>query len=470
MDLMRELVQWVEETKFEDLPIGVVESAKKLTIDALGVAIAGSNALGVNTVADLVLEWGGKGEASVLIRGGKVPAPNAGLVNCTMARALDFGDAHEGGGGHLSETFVPVSLVLSEYATRPVSGKDYILAMALGAELSCRLRCATTVFPGWLAETFAPFGIVATAGKLLGFSPEQFMDGMGIAYSQCSCNRQGALAGALNIRLQQGLAASGGITAAILALRGITGARDVLEGTYGLYPLYLKNQYKRERITDGLGARFQFTCTSLKPFPCCKHAHIPIVATLDLMKENNIKPESIEEIQVGTNSEAYLGCAVGENKYRPQSVIDGQFSIPYTVASAAVRQKVFIDDFTDDAINEEKVLEMARRVKVRVDPEIDSIGAKVSPAETSIKTKNGKLYSRRAEFVKGSPRDPMTWEECVAKFRRCVPFAAKPLPGRAVSQVIDIAGQLENAPDVREVVRLLSQAPNERRPSDFLTS
>ena len=456
MDLMRELVQWVEETKYEDLPLGVIDSVKKLTIDALGVAIAGSSALGVETVADLVLEWGGKGEASVLIRGGKVPAPHAGLVNCTMARALDFGDAHETGGGHLSETFVPVSLILSEYAARPVSGREYILAMALGAELSCRLRCATTVFPGWLAETFAPFGIVATAGKLLGFTTEQFMDGMGIGYSQCSCNRQGALVGALNIRLQQGLAASDGITAAIMAARGITGARDVLEGTYGLYPLYLQNQYKREKITEGLGTEFQFTRTSLKPFPCCKHTHIPIVSTMDMMKENDIKPEEIEEIQVGTNTEAYLGCAVGDNKYRPQSVIDAQFSMPYTVASAAVRQKVFIDDFTGDAIKEEKVLEMARRVKTRVDAEIDGLGAKVSPAVTSIRTKNGKFYSRRAEFVRGSPRDPMTWEECVAKFRRCVPFAVSPVPGHAVDQVIQIVGRLENAPDVREVVRLLS--------------
>jgi 2-methylcitrate dehydratase PrpD len=456
MELMDELVTWVRGATIEDLPSDVIDTAKKLTIDALGVAIAGRDALGIPDISRLVCEWGGAEEGTLLLRSKRVPLPNAALVNCSMARALDFGDAHEGGGGHLSETFVPVALLLAEYAKRPVSGSEFLLAMSLGAELSCRLRCASTVYPGWLAETFAPFGIVATASRILGFDHETAMHGMGIAYSTCSCNRQGALVGALNIRLQQGIAASSGVTAAILASRGLTGARDVLEGTYGFYPLYLKGQYRREAILEGIGREFLFTGTSLKPWPCCKHTHIPVALTMRIMQTRGIRPPDIAAIDIETNEEAFIGCASGDNKLRPRSIIDAQFSLPYTVASAAVRGKVGLDEFSDEAIADGDVLAMASRVSVRVSADIQRLGHKISPASVTLRTRGGDVYREHAEHVRGSPRDPMSWKECVDKFHACVAYSPAEVPDSSLRRLIGLIADLEHCDDVREIAHILS--------------
>lgn len=457
MDMMERLVQWIEATRYEDLPPEVVAMVKSLTIDTLGVAIAGSTAEGVKATADLVTEWGGKQEATLLVFGAKVPAPNAALSNCTMARALDFGEVHEGGGGHLAETFVPTTLVLAECTSRPVTGKEFILAMALGAELSCRLRCALTTYRGWIAETFAPFGIVATGGRLLDFTRNELLNGMGLAYSQCSCNRQGAVGGALSVRLQQGLAARAGITAVILARRGITGARCVLEGEYGLYPLYARSEYEPARLTEGLGKEYQFAETSLKPYPSCKFTHVPISAVLEMVNVHDVKPEEIEEITVITSTKAYAGCAQGDNKYRPRNPVDAQFSIPYTVACASVRRKVFIDDFSEEAIRDERLLQIAKRVRVNVDTALDKLPGITAPNRLELKTKNGREYSRYLEFVKGHPKNPMTWEECVEKFKRCTRFSARPLSDDTVDQVVKQVADLQDAKDVRQIVRLLSE-------------
>ena len=167
MDLMNVIINYIIKAKYEDLSAQTVEAIKKSFIDTLGTTVAGSSAEGTKTLLELVMGWGGKRESTILVYGGMVPMPNAALVDCTMARALDFDDVHDGRGGHLSATFVPVSLVLAEYMQKPISGKELILAIAVGSDLSCRLRCALTTYPGWQAETFAPFGLWPWAGNLL---------------------------------------------------------------------------------------------------------------------------------------------------------------------------------------------------------------------------------------------------------------------------------------------------------------
>ncbi len=455
MNLMQAILKYIMTTSYEDLGTPTVEAIKKSFLDTLGVLIAGSSAEGIQTVLDLIMDWGGKREGSILVYGGKVPIPNAALINCTMARALDFDDVHDTGGGHLSATFIPVSLVLAEYIKRPIKGRDLILAIAIGSDLSCRLRCAMTTYPGWQAETFAPFGIIAMAGKLIGFQEEQLINGMGIAYSQCSTNLQGYVDGALSVRLQQGLGAKAGILATLLAERGFTGARDVFQGMYGFYPLYIRNEYDPEVITDQIGKRFEIVNNSIKPYPCCKYTHIPIYATLKILNDHSIHPKEIKEITVFTNSKAYNVTGTGDNKYYPKSIVDAQFSIPYTVATAAINKRVFLDDFTITSITRSEILELAERVRVRVDPELDKIAGFTVPNRVELESNEGNRFSEYVEIVKGHPKNPMTMAECIDKFKECVRFSARPLDQGKLMEIIQLICDLEKVNDVRKMVELL---------------
>lgn len=460
MDLMYDVVKQELKVKYEDLPSNVVEVVKKALLDTLGCAVAGSPALGLPELVGLVKDWGGKPECSILVYGGKVPAPNAVLANCTMARAQDFDDVHEGRddkgmGGHVSATFIPTMLALAEYADRPVSGREFILAAALGSDLTIRLRAAVTAKLGWLADTFAPFGVVAGGGRLLGFDEEKMLNGMGIAYSQCSCNRQATADGAMTIRLQQGLGGRAGVTALVLAQKGFTGAKNVLQGAYGLYPLYCRNEYDPAVVTDKLGKEFEIAYVSVKLYPCVKFAHGGIDGALALMRENRLKPELVEEVNVTVNAWAYEAIGGGEVKYRPRTIMDAQFSSAYTVATAILKGDVFIGDFTEKAIKDPKVLDFAKKIKVGVDPELEKL-AGMPPTTVEIKTRDGKRYSKRVECVKGHPKNPMSMAEMIKKFRKCLAFSARPLPEANIARVVEMAQGLEKVKDVREIVKQIA--------------
>ncbi len=456
MDLMRRIVNHILEIRYGDLSPEILEVTKKLFLDTLGTTIAGSSAEGSKILVDLVKGWGGKQESSVLIYGGMVPAHHAAFVNCTMARALDLDDVHEAGGGHLSATFVPVSLVLAEYIQRPITGQELILAIAMSADLACRIRCALTTYPGWLAETIAPLGVVAMGSKLLGFDEERVINGMGLAYSQCSGNLQANLDGALTVRLQQGIGAKAGVLATMLAEKGFTGAKDVFEGLYGFYRLYGQGKYTAEVVTDQLGKRFEIVNDSIKPYPCCKYTHMPIYGILEILKDHGLDSKEIDNIKVFTNSNAYNVTVVGDYKYNLRNIVDAQFSIPYTVATAAIRGKVFIDDFTDKSIRDREVLELAQKVKVEIDPKLDKIPQMITPARIELTTKRGKHLSKVVEYVKGHPKNPMTMAEVTEKFRRCLPFASIPLEQGKVDQLIEAVSHLEEVEDVRRLAKLLT--------------
>jgi len=137
---MEELAQFVVETDYEDLPPEVVEYIKKLFLDTLGITIGGSLQKAIPEIVSLVKSWGGAEHSTILIYGGKVPAPNAAFAIGPMTRALDMGDTHPQA-CRISEYVVPALLPAAELRGG-VSGKELITAYALAAELGGRIGVA----------------------------------------------------------------------------------------------------------------------------------------------------------------------------------------------------------------------------------------------------------------------------------------------------------------------------------------
>lgn len=455
MDLVEKVIDYILGTEYRDLDERTIDAVKKVVVDAMGAAVAGSSAEGIGRLVDLIRDWGGKHEAMILVYGKKVPAFQAALVNGAMARAWDIDDVHEAGGGHLGASLVPTAFILAEYAQRKITGKDLILAVAIATDLACRLRLALKEQFGWVIETFAPFGVVAEASRFLGFDRKQTLAAMGLAYTQCSCNSQGVVDGTLSVRLQQGIGAKAGVLATQFAQIGFNGPRNVLEGVYGLYPLYGRGQYDPTVITSALGERFEIVNTSIKPYPTCKHTHIPIFTVAEVLKEHAIRPTEIAQVVVHTNQAAYNKCASSPTKRRPCSVVDAQFSIPFTVGLAAVNGRVSLHDLNEENWKDELILSIADKVEVQVDAELDKIPRQIVPNVIELRTAVGERFVRRVEFVKGSPRDPMSLTDCLEKFQDCVAFAAKPIEGGNVSEFMRMAESLEEVDDVRRMAELL---------------
>ena len=453
------LAKYVTGVTYDALPAEVVEAAKKDILDTLGVAIAGSSVPGGREITELVKEWQGKGESTLIMQSIRVPAPFAALVNGTMAHALDFDDAYERAVLHAGVSSVPAAFAVAE-RIGDVSGKALIAAVTLGIDVTCRLGDASNVDPSEVGfmytSVYGFFGAAAAAGKLLNLNEEQMLNAFGIAYAQASGNFQAVVDGALTKRMQAGFASSGGLMSALMASKGLTGARESLEGQKGLFPVYLQGNYNPEALAADLGQQFAVVDLSFKPYPCCRATHPAIDAALALARDYNIAPEAVDEISVVTGEAARLICEPLEVKQNPRVFVDAQFSIPWMVATALVKGKVTIDDVTPEAITNKRVLAMASRVKPEIDDRIGS-GRGTPPAEVRIKMKGtDTVYSKKEDLPKGHPNKPMNWAELCDKFRDCASHGAKALSGDHIQKVIQMITDLERVKDVGEIMKLLS--------------
>jgi 2-methylcitrate dehydratase PrpD len=444
------------DTKYENLPAEVVDATKKEVLDLLGVALGGISQPGATHVCALVKEWGGKEESSIIGSKQKAPAPNAAQANATMAHALDFDDVHEAAVMHPGIASIPVVMAVGE-AQGKLSGKEFITCTALGVDMMCRLALATTpgkspIELGWhLTSLFGYMGSAATAARVMGLDEEKIVDAMGIGYHQCAGNGQCVKDGALTKRLGPGFAVKGGITSALMAKAGVTGAKNVFEGEWGFYKQYMHGDYGREILLADLGKRFEGVNVAIKPYPCCRGIHPAIDAALALTTEEGIRIKDIKEIVLSvTDAHLKLLCQPLDAKRSPRSPVDAQFSIPWGVASALVGKRVGLSDFTDSAIKNREVLAVTQKMQVEVDSSLHKPGPE--PTRVKIVTTDGKVFAKVVENPLGSLERPMSFEDCAAKFRDC----AKDLESKRVERIIELVGQLERLDDTQELIRLLT--------------
>jgi 2-methylcitrate dehydratase PrpD len=447
----------ITNTKYEDLSREVVEATKKQVLDLLGVALGGFSRPGPKELREIVRDWGGKEESTIFGCKQKVPAPNAAHVNATMAHALDYDDVHETAIMHPGVAIIPTCMAVAEQKGN-LSGKELITASALGVDMMCRLALATTpgsrpLNTGWhLTTLFGFLGAAGAAGRMLGLSEEKMVNGLGIAYHQCSGNGQCVIDGALTKRMGPGFSVKGGITAALLAEKGVTGARNCLEGEWGLYKLYHHGNYDAKVLTKDLGKYFEGINVAIKPYPCCRGIHPAIDAVLALIKEHPIQAEDVQKIVLSVSKGHYqLLCEPEEAKLRPRTPVDAQFSIPWGVATAIVRKQVSLDDFTEMAIKNQEILKVTQKMSVKVDPRLNR-SDKIEPTRVEITTKPGKSYTQEVEEPLGSLERPMSFGDCAKKFRDC----AKNLDNEKIGKVIELIYNLEKVTDIRKLINLLS--------------
>ncbi len=452
MDSVNRIVDHVTGTQFNDLPEAVVDDAKRFILDSLGVTIAGSSAPGCKEVVDLFKEWGGKPEATILLYGGKVPSPSAAMANSMMMHALDFDDTLDESALHAHVSVLPAAVAVAESVGR-VSGKDLITAVTLGVDLVCRLGLATRRPLSWIrSATCGFFGAAAAAGKVMGLNGEQMSNALGVAYSQVAGNAQCLIDGGLVKRMQPAFAARAGVLSAFLARGRITGARHFLEGQYGFFNLYEGGDYDPEKLLQDLGTRFEGTKLSIKPYPSCRMTHAAIDAALSIREEHGIEPYDIEEIVV--HASKMVHDMVGSPfTIRDNPQVDAQFSIPYTVAAALIRGDVFLRDFEESSIRDPHVLSCAGGVKVVVDPELAE--RDIMTTHLVLKTKD-KAYSKRIDKAKGNPLNPMSMDDCIEKFRKCVLSSQRPIPEEKVDEILDCLVELEGLKEIGTLMGLLS--------------
>jgi len=452
-----------------DLAEPVIAAAKANIFDTLACAAAGSGARGVAEARDLALEWAGAPQATILAFGDKVPAHHAAWVNGTMAHARDYDDTHDAAILHAGVSVIPAALAAAEWRGG-VRGGDFVAAVAAGLETICRLGIATRIGiieSGWMyTPLFGHFGATIAAGRVLGLDVMQMVNALGIVYSQAAGNHQVTRDGALTKRMQPGFAAQAALVSVHLARRGVRGAQATFEGTDGFLRVYLRDRCDRDVLRKDLGAQYEFTQLSYKPYPCCRFNHTGIDAALALRTSAGVSAERVRHVRIGVNRQAYEAVATPiDVRKAPATIVHAQFSLPYTVAAALVDGRVGLGHFTDASIRREDILALAQRVDVFVDDDIDrEWGRNVSPADFCVEMDDGTTHRQRIDWPLGHPRRPMSASDFAAKAIDC--FRASPLKlhedsSRRLHRLVDT---LESSADVRTLVHALE--PTNARAAD----
>lgn len=453
-DLSHDLARFAASTKYEDLPEAAVEAAKKSLLDTLGVILAASGVEpAVRPLIDLVRESGGKEEATVLGFGGRVPCGAAAFANGALAHCLDF-DSQTPWGAHPDSSVVPTVLALAELRSG-VTGKELIAAVAVGQEIFIRLRCNVGWHMDWnLSTVVGCFSATAAGASIMRLDAAQTANALGIASMQSSGTMEQIFGVGSDLRgMYAGFTSQASVNAVRLAERGMTGIRNLFEGEAGLFKVYFKGEFDREKIIKNLGTEFLSGGMLYKYWPAVGNAHTYIHAAIELMKENEVDLSDVEEVRVYVGDFQQRMCSPLELRQVPETLVDAKFSLPFLVALALSKGQMRINDFTSEALNDKAVLQLARKV-VPVPDSSFNWTAKLPDGKVEVVTNDGRVIARLGNLVPGTSEKPMTWDELRQKFTECARAAARPVAPDRIDHIFATIRKLEGHSDVSILVGL----------------
>lgn len=447
--ISQQLADYVASARFEDLPPAAVTAARRSTVDTLGAMLAGTSAEGIDAILGLASIWGGAPQARVIGTGLRLPAPIAAWCNGAMARAREIDDCVDFLPVHPSASAVPALFALADLVGG-MSGRDFVTALAVGQDVKIRLGLAVrqNAMQSGRNNLFKIFGPTAAVASALGLNGERTLHALGIAFSHAVGDAQCALEGALSLRLQQGIVAQGALISGLLAQQGFTGAREFLLGRWG-YLRAFEPDPKIEAMTDGLGKSFRGELISIKLHASCRATHEAIDLALALRAERGETVKHVERILLTVTPEVEnLVGLPRATRLRPSSSADAQFSLPYTVAAALLRQRVFLAELEAAAYTDAALLDLATRVEVRGDAHMRTEQV-IGSTRLEAWWTDGSSWARETKSASGSPSQPIGDDGHAAKLQACAMHAHRPPSSAALSTLLAAASKLEHLDDVR---------------------
>jgi len=448
MDVTAKIAQFVVNAKFENVPPKAVETAKIAVRDCLGVALAGSQEEDAKICAQIARQENAKEETTVIGQGFKTSALQAAFANGTAAHALDF-DHSFTIMGQPTAPIIPAIFALGE--SLGASGRQVLEAYVVGYEVTGKLAHSLrdSAHDGWHApSTLGSFGAAAACGKLLGLGASQVEMALGIAASMAG----GIVAnfGTMTKPLHVGLGARNGVLAAKLAQGGYTANPKAIESGFGFYQVLHQGTAIHEQPIEELGRSYALLTDGLriKPYPCGGLTHQVIDAVVDFRKQHGLTAEITDRVDVDVVKHTFERIVFRV----PQTGIQGKFCMPYLVARAIIDGKVGLDIFTDSAVRDQKVLELAERVQMNLDNNLKKTDAAGRPCRVTIRLKNGQTYSREAQHAKGGPEFPLSEDELRSKFFDC---AKEAIPTESAQRALEHIQRLETLDSVRPVCDLI---------------
>ncbi len=447
--LTERLADFWSRARYDDLPAPVVAMAKRALLDTLAVGVRGadSDAAAATRRGIAAMVGGEGGSATVWGTRARLPPAAAALANGTAAHAYEFDDF--GGCGHSGAVVVPAVAALAERLG--ADGRRVILALAAGYDIAARITEGAGGYRahndrGWHSTgTCGTFGAAAGAALILGLDAQQFCSALGIAGSFAGGVWAFLADGAMTKRFHAGRAAENGVSAALLAEAGLVGPRAILDaGWGGFYSTYSGSAATPEATVAELGSEFRILRSGFKPYPCCRGLHSSIEALLDIMGQDRVAAADIERVIVHGAERTVRQFA----KYRIGTLLDAQFSLPYSLAVAAVHGRATMDEYLPLQSAHPGIAEFMPRVEIVADRELGPTGE----PDLEVRGLSGETWRRHVSLPRGGWTRPLDDTFLLQKAERT---AVSVIGGATFSTLRTRIEELERVADFREVGALL---------------
>jgi 2-methylcitrate dehydratase PrpD len=457
MSFTKTLSKWIADLRYETLPEPVLPWVKAAVLDYFAVALAGCKAEGLAIVRKYVESQYARGDATLIGERTRMSEEAAAFFNGTMAHWEEYDDATFGMAGHPSVVIMPALFAAAE--THGADGKRFAAAYVAGFETCAKV--GRLINPQSIVLGYHPTAVIGTLGaaaavsNLLGFDAAATENALGIAASYSSGLRPQL--GFMVKPLHAGLAARGGLAAALLTRNGFGSARDLIEGRHGFANVFSGG---KPNDFESIGAKIGNPLEILDPgiafkiFPSNFHTQAGIVATLQMVKEEGIRAQDVERVRCLGNHMIQHSLWNDD----PQSGLEGKLSLHYCIAAALVDGQVEVEQFREDRVHDPLMRDVIRRVSIEPHPDMAKLdftkGKDFLGMEVVIELKNGRTVSRHIKSgfsvpgLDGAELHPAL----IDKFTR---NAKRVLPAAAIADCITRVRTLEHAKNVRELLQPL---------------
>ncbi len=443
MEVTKELMTFLLETRFEDFHKEVVDRGKELMIDFISGALGGSQTRVGNILAEYVKEKGCKPEGSVIGKNFKTTAAYASYLNGTFNHATELESVSQ---RTSPNPLAVIAVSLSVGEKMGLSGREVLEGLILGFEIQGRIGGSSLagVSKKGRISIFNHLGAAAAASKLMKLDLHRSRMTLGIVAFQAG----GLIAsvGTMAHVLELAVAGRDAIEAAELAMKGVTSHPDIIETPQGFCDALIEEGgYDLKKMTKDLGKTFQIVDPgiSIKKYPCCYRSHRTLDAFFELMDEYHFSYKEIEKVTVDLNLyDSYL------MKFPdPETGEEGKFSFPHILGTALLKGKVWVDSFTDESVKDHQYQEVRKKVEVIVHPEWPP-GRVDARTPVTVKLKDGRIFSKEIH----TPIEP-TLNELLNRYREA---AEGILEHDRTERSIDQLLHMERLKDVSEVMNLLT--------------
>lgn len=452
-----ELIEKCSAVDYKKLPPEVIDRAKYLLLDFLGVAARGALSESGRSVRQMVtgLESSPRG-AIIIGTKGKATPPNAALANGVAAHSIEMDDVVNEASLHPGVTVMPAALAAGHMVE--CSGKELVEGIVAGYEAVVRLGIGLDPSEHY-ARGFHPtatcgtLGSAISAAKIMKLPSNQMANALGISGSQAAGLMEFLSDGSYTKRFHAGWAAHSGLMAALLARQGFSGPTTVIEGNFGFLRAY-SGKPKPERLFTNWGQPFQVMKTSIKPHACCRYKQGPIDGILKIMQENGLSATDIDAVTLGVLKTGFpIVVEPDAAKRDPKTIVDAQFSMPFGAAVAILYGKASIDEYSPEKIKSPQVREIMRRIQCVQSKDLERDFPQKWPALVTIKTKTAQAFRVFIDFPKGDPENPLTWDELIDKFKA---LAQPVFPDDRLDKIVDTVKSIEKAASLKPLSVLLT--------------